>query len=314
MLVAVSIHPLGALVQEIAGTDAEVLVLLPPGASPHSFEPTPRAVADGSRAAVVIRVGAGLDDWAAPIVRDALRSGAPELTAAALLDSLLPAQSQDELLEDEPARASHATSAEAQSAGGQLNDPHVWLDPINMERLCGPIGEVLAQRDPEHAAAYRSRANVCRDSLTALDHQLRAWFQPVRGIPFVATHNAWSYLCRRYGLRQAEVVQAIATREPGPRRMVKIMEAAAKVGARAVFTEVQVSNASAMTLASELGLRIAMLDPQGTPDDPARNRYFDLMRWNATRIVAALKPEPDQEPAKGPAPEPAPASEPGSPR
>ncbi len=88
-VVAASIHPLGALAEEIAGNDAAVLVLLPPGASPHSFEPTPRAVAEGSEASLVLRVGVGLDDWTRPIVRDAVARGAPEIVVSSFIDSLL---------------------------------------------------------------------------------------------------------------------------------------------------------------------------------------------------------------------------------
>src|SRR5512140_1844471 len=62
-VVVASIHPLAALAREICGDDAPVIELLPPGASPHSFEASPRVVAEGSRASLVVRVGLGLDDW-----------------------------------------------------------------------------------------------------------------------------------------------------------------------------------------------------------------------------------------------------------
>jgi zinc transport system substrate-binding protein len=158
--------------------------------------------------------------------------------------------------------------------------------------VCRKIGESLARIDPPHAAAYQTRTEACVDSLQRLDEELRMILAPARGVPFVATHNAWAYLCRRYGLRQAEVLQEAATREPGPRRLVELIHGASRVGARAVFTEVQVSSASAQTLAAELRLRIMLLDPQGTPSDPARNRYFDLLRWNAHRMAAALAGAP----------------------
>lgn len=280
-MIAASIHPLGALAREIAGPDADIAVLLSPGASPHHFEPTPKAVVEGSRASLVIRVGIGLDDWTRPLVRDALRNGASEILVADLIDSLLPALAQDEVDEHGGAPPEHPEGPA---------DPHVWLDPVAMIPVCAEIGRHLSRIDPEHAGAYERRVEACSDSLRALDAQLRAILQPAAGVPFVATHNAWSYLCRRYGLRQAEVVQRVATREPGPRRLVEIIEAAAQSGCKAVFTEVQGSEASARTVALEQKLAVVMLDPQGTSQDPARDRYFDLMRWNARRMAAALAP------------------------
>lgn len=267
-LLAVSIHPLGSLAREIAGEQADVVVLLTPGASPHHFEPTPRAVSDGSRASMVLRVGLGLDEWTDPLVREAVTRGAPEILASAFIDSLIPAQEHD---------MDHG-----------LADPHVWLDPVAMIPVCREIGATLARLDGAHAADYERRAAGCIDSLRALDLQLSAILRPVAGVPFIATHNAWAYLSRRYGLRQAEVLQEVATHEPGPKRMVEILREAAEVGARAVFTEAQVSDASAQTLAREMGLTVAMLDPQGTPEDRDRDRYFDLLRWNARRIATAL--------------------------
>jgi ABC-type Zn uptake system ZnuABC Zn-binding protein ZnuA len=274
-MVAASIHPLGSLAQEIAGPDADVLVLLSPGASPHNFEPTPKAVADGSRASLVVRVGAGLDDWALPIVREALQRGAPEIMASTLIDSLLPATHHDP--DEEEAVSKEATV-----------DPHVWLDPPAMIPICQKLGHELSRLDPAHAEGYERRAAACADSLRALDRQLRDILGPVRGVPFVATHNAWGYLCRRYGLREAEVLQQIPTREPGPKAMVNLLRGAAGVGAKAIFTEVQLSDASAKTMARELDLSVVMLDPQGTTADRRRDRYYDLLRWNAWRMTAAL--------------------------
>jgi zinc transport system substrate-binding protein len=281
LIVASSTHPLGALVREICGPDAKILVLLSPGANPHSFEPTPRVVAEGSSASLVVRVGAGLDDWARPIVQEALNKGAPEIVAISLVDSLLPA------VADEDEDAHDASGAIAPSSGG-LSDPHVWLDPLSMIRFCREVTGALERLDPAHAATFRTRADATIDSLRALHVQLARILGPAKGASFVGTHNAWGYLCRRYGLRQVDVLQQVPTREPGPRRLADIIKDAAARGAKAVFTEVQGSSASAETLARELNLQVVQLDPEGTSDDPARDRYFDLLRWNARRITEAL--------------------------
>jgi ABC-type Zn uptake system ZnuABC Zn-binding protein ZnuA len=283
LVIASSTRPLAALIRELAGPEARILVLLPPGANPHSFEPTPRIVAEGSSASLVARVGGGLDDWARPIVQEALRKGAPEIVAVTLVDSLMPAVAGDD--EDE-----HQHSMSFDRGAGNASDPHVWLDPLSMIRFCREVSSALERIDPAHAPAYRARAAATVDSLRTLHVQMAQILAPVRGRSFVGTHNAWGYLSRRYGIRQLDVLQRVPTREPGPRRLAEIVNEAAAQGAGAVFTEIQGSSASAETLARELDLHVVRLDPEGTSDDPARDRYFDLLRWNARRIAAALSP------------------------
>lgn len=298
-IIACSIHPLGALVREIAGPHAEVIVLLSPGASPHAFEPSPRLVARGSEARLVVRIGAGLDDWARPIVADALGRGAPEIVAAALVDSLLPAlpDQHDHL------RGHDHEGDEARGTPESLSDPHVWLDPMAMVPVCREVGAQLARVDPLRGEDYARRTAACEDSLRALDAHLARTLAPAHDSPFIAVHNAWGYLCRRYGLVQRDVLREVATREPGPRRLAAMIQAAHQSPVRAVFTEVQLPEGSARSLAGELGVPVVALDPQGTSQDPARDRYFDLLRWNATRIAAGLgggTMAPEASPISGP--------------
>jgi len=279
--ITASIHPLGALAREVAGPDWTIRVLLPPGASPHSFEPTPRLILEGADASLILRVGGGLDDWTRRLVQEALGRGASELVAVEWVDSLLPALPE---LEEE----AHEHDAEEAQPGEQAVDPHVWLDPPGMVPFCRELSRRLQALDPARAAEYRARLGIVEDSLRRLDNDLRSILAPVRQEPFVATHNAWGYLCRRYGLRELGVLQRVPTREPGPKTLSSLVTQAEREGARAVFTEIQTPSASAETLAGELGLPVVRLDPQGADNDPARDGYADLLRWNARRIARAL--------------------------
>ena len=52
----VSILPLRSIVEEIVGDDFKIEVLVPPGASPETFEPTPRQFVELNKAQLIFNV------------------------------------------------------------------------------------------------------------------------------------------------------------------------------------------------------------------------------------------------------------------
>ncbi len=61
--VVASIVPVAYVAQELGGERVRVDVLVPPGASPHTFEPVPSDMVKVQRARLFLEVGAGLDAW-----------------------------------------------------------------------------------------------------------------------------------------------------------------------------------------------------------------------------------------------------------
>ena len=272
--VVASIPPLAAIAAEVHVDPGAVSSFLPPGANPHAFEPRPGDVARARDAQLLLVIGLGFDDWALRAARAAAARPPRVLVASEGLE-LLPLAGE-----------------EAAAHPGESADPHLWLDP----RLGGLIGErvaeALAELDPPHAADYRARAAALQRRLEALDAELGARLAPVRGAGFVATHAAWGYLARRYGLVEGAVLEAAPGREPGPRHLLEASRLARERGLRAVFAEVQLSDASARVVAEEAGIPVVHLDALGGPGVPGRARYEDLLRWNVERIAAALEGHP----------------------
>lgn len=274
-LVVASIPPLAALAAEVHVEPAAVSAFLPPGANPHAFEPTPRDVRRAGGARVILQIGLGFDDWAVRAARAAGR-GEAELVVASQGVELLP------LPLEEGGDAAHGAGL----------DPHIWLDPQIAMAIGERTAEALARVDPSRAAEYRVRAAGLRARLERLDAELAARFAPLRGAGFVATHAAWGYFARRYGLVQGAVLEAAAGREPGPRDLVRIAELARRSGLRAVFAEVQLAEGSARVVGEDAGIPVVRLDSQGGSGLPGRERYEDLLRWNAERMLEALQRAP----------------------
>ena len=268
LAVAVTIRPLSMLVEAIAGPRAAVTTLVPPGASPHVFEPQPGDLARLAGARVLIEVGGDLDAWAA-VLRGA---GEGDLERVILLET--------EGLEPLPAGDGHG--------GAARPDPHVWLDPIRVRDVLAPaLAERFAVLDPADRAGYTERLAAFRAELGVLDAELRQMLAG-RGRRFLAFHAAWRYFAARYGLEEVGVVAEAPGEEPTPRALAALIDAARRSGVQAILVEPQLTARVAEVLAGELGLEVVAVDPQGDPGDPERASYPALMRWNARAFARAL--------------------------
>ena len=133
--VVVSIHPLFDIVRQIAGDDAVVVRVLAPGASPHTFDPTPRDVARIAAADLIVMNGA-LDLWLRNLVEaSGARGNVVELIAFDGVRAAL-AEGFPELAAFDVAGAVFGFNA------------HVWLDPLVMAAAVPDLARALAAVDP----------------------------------------------------------------------------------------------------------------------------------------------------------------------
>lgn len=312
--IAVTIHPLLDLTQRIAGPDAHVVRLLPPGASPHTFDPSPSVVAEVERADLVILIG-GIDAWALEL----MESGGD---AAAVLELLPLYENLERLVEpegehhegegetdraegeneqhdaDEVHHDDEEHHDDQEHAEGEAHDehadhghegvnPHIWLDPVLMEQAVGSIAVRLAELDPERAETYRQNAAELVTQLRGLHGELQLILAPVRGAPFIPFHDAWPYFATRYELDLVMEIEPFPGREPGPRYLATVVGAIRSSGTPAIFAEAQLGERPARVIADEAGVEVATLDPIGGVE--GRNSYEELLRHNAQTIVDALR-------------------------
>ncbi|MDR1151578.1 MAG: metal ABC transporter substrate-binding protein, partial [Bifidobacteriaceae bacterium] len=172
--VLASFYPLQFLAERIAGPDATVTSLTPPGAEPHDLELSPSQVAQIGQADLVIYI-AGFQ----PAVDEAIAARAPaHVIDAATLTSLIPLVGGEDHA-DEAADADSATpcptptegeagicaapGAEAEGSGGegttvagQAMDPHFWLDPTRMEPVASVIAAELSAIAPAGSQTYEA--------------------------------------------------------------------------------------------------------------------------------------------------------------
>lgn len=271
-VLAVTIAPLADLVARVAGPGWNVRTIIPPGTSPHVFEPAPRDIRALAPARLVVFVGAGYDDW----IR---RATAACASRAELFDA-----GASVGVVAEAGNGEHGGDGHAHGEPG--HDPHWWLSAQLAARAMAPLAARLTSLDPKGRAGYDARARDVADALLRLDAELSATLAPVRGRPFVTAHNAWTYFAARYGLVAAASIEPVPGREPSPRELKALVEGARSRHLRAIFTEPQFSASAARVIASDAGLVLESVDPFGGV--AGRKSYDDMMRWNARAFVRGL--------------------------
>ncbi len=261
----------------IAGEDAAVRNLLPPGASPHDYALRPEDAQAVHQADVIIENGLGLEAFLSRAI--ALNPTASRITASEGI-ATLPALPEG----DAHAGDAGGDADEEQAESGE--DPHVWVDPQRAQQMVQTIARGLAAADARNAERYAERAAAYLERLRALDADLQSLLRETPTKAFVAFHPTWRYFAERYGLRQAAVVERVPGREPTARELAELAADIRAAGVRALITEPQFSSRVAEVLARDLDLTIAQANPEG--DALAADGYERLMRENAAAFARAL--------------------------
>jgi len=273
--VAASIFPLYDIALRVAGPDAEVALVLPPGQTDHAFDPRPQEVARLAGLELAFGVGLGLDPWLNRLVAAATDGRARVVELAPALEPL-------------PLPSGIVEGAEDEAHGAESAlDPHVFLDPRRMAQAALLMGEALAARDPGHAAGYHARARSVREALEDLDREIQARSEAWRRKTIVTFHGSFFYFAARYGLTVAAVVETRPGREPSPRYVTRVVQRIRETGTAALFTEPQLDPVPARIIAGEAGVPLFELDPIG--GGPGAQSYEDFLRKNAAVLDEALR-------------------------
>jgi zinc transport system substrate-binding protein len=273
--VVASIYPVFDLARQVGGSEVQAYLLLPGGASPHTFEPTPKEVKAFSQARIFFRIGAGLEFWAERLVKSA---GNPNLLVVTLAEGIPLIQSR------EGHGHEHGQGREALKAG----NPHLWLDPVLVRGMIPRLVNAFSSADPKNQVQYRKRGQALDQDLQVLDGEIRETVARFKIKAFVGFHPSWTYFARRYGLKETGYIQASPGRDPTPRELKRLIMEVKSLGQKALFAEPQLSPRAVQVLAEETKTKVLVLDPLGGPDLAGRDTYQGLMRYNLSIMAQAL--------------------------
>lgn len=265
-LVAVTTNILGDVVTEVVGARADVMVLMPPGGDPHSFEVSAQQAARLRSADLVVENGLGLEEGVAHHVRAAADDGVPVFTAGDAIDAL-------EWTTDDDSGP----------------DPHFWTDPARMVDVVEALDDELdaAGIDTPGTEAYTDR-------LDALDADMTAAFDtvPADRKALVTNHHVFGYLADRYGFRVVGAVIPSGTTlaSPSAADLRDLADAIEQAGVPTIFADASQPARLAEVLAEEVDVQVSIrsLATESLTEDGAASTYLGMMRSNTEAIVNGL--------------------------
>jgi zinc transport system substrate-binding protein len=285
--VAASILPLSDFVRRIGGERVEVETLIPPGASPHAFEPLPSVMARAARARMLVYIGAGLEPWA-DRVRHSHTGPVTVVDAAQGMTLLQEGEAAHHQPEDGKQEEHKGQAHDKESHAHASGNPHIWLDPVLAQEISRKIAAALTQVDPAHKDLYAVNLQKFMGELDDLHQEIIRRVAAWTIKDYVCFHPAFTYFARRYGLREVGVIEAAPGREPTPKHLRQLIRDIRRYNIRVVFSEPQFSPRVAEVIAQEAGVKVMMLDPVGGRP-PYEGDYIKLMKYNLDTMEAAMR-------------------------
>lgn len=259
--VATTISTLNSFVEGVGGKYVTVKNIVPIGASPETFQPSPQDVAAVADANLVVENGAGLETWLDRLLRDAGSSNVRVVVA---------------------------------SQGLPVKDlnPHLWMDPVLAKAYVAKIRDALIATDPQHADAYRLNAENYDKQLDALIAQIR---RQIATIPpsqryMIVFHNAWQYYNDRFGITTLGFVERNPGQEANPQQIADLIDLAKQHHVRGVFSEPEYSPKILHTIAQGAGIEVVEdLYDDSVGTNPQVANYNAMLNYDTGVIVKTLK-------------------------
>lgn len=272
-----SFYPMYFLASEIAGDKATVTSMVPAGAEPHDWEPTPKFAAELNKADMLIYNGAGMESWMEnilPIIdNDNIR--------------IVDASKGIELLKAEE----HEGEANEKGHEHGIYDPHIWVSPKRLAQQAQTVYEAIKELDPQNAGYYETNMKELVERLNKLDVDIRDSVKSFKSNVIVVSHEAFGYFANDYGLRQIAIRGVNPQDEPSPAEMAKLVQICRENNVRYVFFEKLTSPKLSDTLAREVGGDTLVLnDAAGLSEEDLKSGkdYISVMYENLENLKKAL--------------------------
>ena len=256
-----TIPPFEMILERLVDGRGTVDRLLEPGASPHTYDPTPSDLRATTTATALVYGAEALDGWAANL---------PSSRRLELV-SMVPVSGRL-LFED--------------GHGHGSVDPHFWTDPLTVKQLVPVLADTLCAVDPSGCSTYRANADSFTTALATLDTQIRGLTTSVQEVPVLLAQPFFRYFLHQYGPRLVGVIEPSPGAEATPRQLRRLVDRAHATGAHAILTQRSLPDRAARAVSGAAGIPVVALDPLGGTE--GRRTYEDLLRFNARTLNTAL--------------------------
>jgi len=237
--VITSFRPFTLLVGPIGGDHITITQILPPGADPHDYEPTPNDAVALKSGRIFFYAGPFLEPWAA----DLAASSNPDIQRVTFADAI-PGSAYDQM------KSQYADFPD------MTQDPHLWLSPQLTEYYVAYVARRLSETDPENASDYQNNAAVFEKRLKQLDSDYTAGFSNCTTRTFLSSHAFLDYIAAAYNLTPISIAGMSPDAQPSMKQMSAIVEEAKAHNVRGVLAEPDEAEDLSKSISAELNLPV----------------------------------------------------------
>jgi len=307
--VAATIFPLYDIVKKVGGEKINVTLLLSPGASPHTFEPTPAMIRDTKGITHVFTIGLGVDNWAESLVQ---AIGGAESVDLSHVVPLLPFGEDDHddhashddhgdhddhashddhddhtSHDDHDDHTSHDDHDDHDGHAHGEYDPHYWLDPNNATLLANAIAEELSEINPKEREYYMAQSAAFAKEINEKNIVWEKKLESLSSRDILTFHDGWQYFARHFNLHIVGTFEPFPGKSPSPKAFAQLHNVVKTHNIQSVFIEPQLAQSAVESFAKDAGLTVFILDPLG--GELSKKTYSELIDYNVQQIYNALQ-------------------------
>lgn len=258
-VISVSILPQKYFVEQIAGDHFDINVLIPPGASPASYDPTPSQIVELSKSEIYFKIGH------IEFEKNWLNKISGEYPKLNIVDN----SSGLDLIENQQYDKDHGHHH-------GFIEPHTWMSPENVKVMAKSIYEALLKFDSKNEPFYSKNYNQFILKIEKLNQDISAQLQDIPSRSFIIYHPALTYFAKDYKLKQIPI--EIEGKNPSAYYIKKIIDTAKSQNIQIVFIQKQFDQEKAKIIANEINGRVI-------PIDPLDYNWQDQLRFISNALV-----------------------------
>ena len=325
--VAVDIAPVHSLVARVMEGVGAPNLIIPPGASPHEYSLRPSEAQSLQDADIVFWIGEDLTPWLEKSI-DTLSQNAEITTLLDQSETKLLKFREGALFEahdhddhddhddhgdhddhddhdhvkehadhddhDDHDHDDHDHDKEHADHDGHdghnhgTHDPHAWLSIDNAQSWLNVIAAKLSVVDPENAGVYYGNAASAIAELDAVEKEINATLDPVRGNSFVVFHDAYQYFENNFEFFAAGAISLADASDPSAARIAEVQGRIKNEGIDCVLSEPQYNTNMVATVLAGTNAKTGVIDPLGSSLEPGPNLYTELMYGMAAALLGCL--------------------------
>lgn len=233
----VTITPMQSIIEEITAGDFDIEVIVPKGASPETFEPTPKQVTSFSDAELIFSTG--IIDFEQSLVERI--SGDAEVVNLSNGIELIAGS------------CSHGNHKHKHGV-----DPHIWTSPRALRTMVTNAHKAIMAHYPD-SVKYTEATGRLLERIDALDTYCATRIKAEGVEAMMIYHPAYTYYARDYGIEQIAIEHD--GKEPSLRQTTALIEKAKEYGVKAILRQPQYSEDKVRAIANDAGAEIITTDP-----------------------------------------------------